>query len=130
MGTGRYCSTKPWVIWNLSRAAPSSMRLLGRRSHQGTAGSNSPDGKVLALDVDEAALAAGREAIAEPYGSRLTLIHANFRDIQQVAEFKALWAWTAFLPNRCLVDDVRRSRAGFSFMREGELDMRMDRTRG
>ena len=90
-----------------------------------------PDGKVLALDVDEAALAAGREAFAEPYGSRLTLIHANFRDIQQVAEIQGFMGVDGILADigvsSMMFDDPGR---GFSFMREGELDMRMDRTQG
>src|SRR5262245_62611619 len=43
-----------------------------------------PDGKVLALDVDEASIARGREALSA-YGSRLTLVKANFKDIHQVA---------------------------------------------
>src|SRR5262245_37321687 len=43
-----------------------------------------PDGLVLALDLDDAALDRGREAL-QVYGSRLTLVKANFKDIHQIA---------------------------------------------
>src|SRR4030095_9513294 len=44
-----------------------------------------PDGAVLALDLDNAVLERGRESFL-PYGSRLTLLQANFRDIFPVAQ--------------------------------------------
>ena len=87
-----------------------------------------PDGKVLALDLDEAALAQGKDAL-EDYGARLTLVKANFKDIQHVAQAQDFLAVDGILADigmsSMMLDNPER---GFSFMREGELDMRMDRS--
>jgi 16S rRNA (cytosine1402-N4)-methyltransferase len=83
---------------------------------------------VLALDLDDAALQAGQEAFRD-YGSRLTLVKANFKDIAEVAPQQGFLDVDGILADigvsSMLLDDAER---GFSFMREGELDMRMDRT--
>jgi 16S rRNA (cytosine1402-N4)-methyltransferase len=87
-----------------------------------------PDGMVLALDLDEAALAAGIE-LKRTFGNRLTLVKANFRDIFPVAEAQGFLNVDGILADigvsSMLLDDPER---GFSFMREGALDMRMDRS--
>jgi len=89
-----------------------------------------PEGRVLALDVDEVALAAGREAF-EAFGPRLILVKANFKDIQQVAQAQGFMEVDGILADigvsSMMFDDPAR---GFSFMREGDLDMRMDRSQG
>jgi 16S rRNA (cytosine1402-N4)-methyltransferase len=89
-----------------------------------------PDGEVLALDMDESAIGSGREALAS-YGPRLVLVQANFRDVLPVAiehGFRAVDGVLADIGvSSMMLDDPQR---GFSFMREGPLDMRMDRSRG
>jgi 16S rRNA (cytosine1402-N4)-methyltransferase len=87
-----------------------------------------PDGSVLALDLDEAALAAGLE-LQRTFGNRLTLVKANFKDIFPVAQEHGFLDADGILADigvsSMLLDDPER---GFSFMREGALDMRMDRS--
>ena len=89
------------------------------------------DGRVLALDMDEEALDAGREELGQTYGSRIILVHANFKDIHQVAQNQDFMGVDGILADigvsSMMFDDPGR---GFSFMREGELDMRMDRSQG
>lgn len=87
-----------------------------------------PDGKVLAMDQDESALSIAKAAL-EPFGSRVVLVHANFRGVRTVAETLGFAGCDGVLADLGMssmtVDDPSR---GFSFMREGPLDMRMDRS--
>jgi 16S rRNA (cytosine1402-N4)-methyltransferase len=86
-----------------------------------------PDGAVLALDMDDAAIESGRE-LKEKWGARLTLVKANFRDIVPAAEAHGYLEVDGILADigvsSRMFDDPER---GFSFMHEGPLDMRMDR---
>ncbi len=86
-----------------------------------------PRGRLIALDRDVDALAAGRE-IADP---RLTLVHARFSRLQQVLEERGIASVHGVLLDLGVsspqIDDPSR---GFSFRGNGPLDMRMDRTGG
>ena len=86
-----------------------------------------PDGRVLAVDQDESALEKARETLAS-FGSRVVLAHSNFKDVAAVAAEQGFLEADGILADigisSMMVDDPSR---GFSFMREGPLDMRMDR---
>lgn len=89
-----------------------------------------PDGCLLGLDADPAAIEVARTRLAE-FGDRATLVNASFRDLAAVVEAQA------FGPvNGVLMDLGISSRQldtggrGFSFRHDEPLDMRFDPTRG
>ena len=90
-----------------------------------------PDGRLLGLDADGAAIARVRDRLEPRYGSRLRLRQANFRELASVAPEEG------FDPaDGCLFDlglssfQLADQARGFSFRAEGPLDMRFDTSRG
>ncbi|HTK44993.1 MAG TPA: 16S rRNA (cytosine(1402)-N(4))-methyltransferase RsmH [Patescibacteria group bacterium] len=90
-----------------------------------------PDGRLLGLDADEAAIARVRARLAPRFGTRLRLRQANFRDLADVAPQEGFAEIDG-----CLFDlglssfqlaDVGR---GFGIRTGGPLDMRFDTSRG
>jgi 16S rRNA (cytosine1402-N4)-methyltransferase len=91
---------------------------------------SAPDGRLIGLDRDPAALEFARQRLA-PFGDRVTFVHAPFSDLTQ-----ALGRLGISSVDGCIADlgvssvQLDQAERGFSFRREGPLDMRMDTTRG
>jgi 16S rRNA (cytosine1402-N4)-methyltransferase len=88
------------------------------------------EGRVLAIDRDPQAIAAGRKRFADEV--RLTLVHAPFADLAACVQ-----AHAHHRPCRGVLFDLGVSSPqlddpsrGFSFRADGPLDMRMDPTHG
>ena len=90
----------------------------------------SPDGRLLGLDADAAAIARVRDRLAR-FGPRLVLRQANFRELASVAPEAGFPAVDGFLFDLGLssfqLADVER---GFGIRTGGPLDMRFDASRG
>jgi 16S rRNA (cytosine1402-N4)-methyltransferase len=89
-----------------------------------------PDGRLLGLDADGAAIARVGLRLAR-FGDRLVLRQANFRELGSVAPATGFGAVDGMLfdlglSSFQLVDTER----GFGFRAGGQLDMRFDTTRG
>ena len=86
----------------------------------------SPGGRLLAIDRDQAALAAAEERLGGT-GSTPVLVHADFAEVARVAREAGFERVDGVLFDLGLssdqLDDPRR---GFSFRQDGPLDMRMD----
>jgi 16S rRNA (cytosine1402-N4)-methyltransferase len=91
---------------------------------------SAPDGRVLALDRDPAAVARG-QALAAASGGRLVVRQANFADLAAVATAEGVAPLDGILLDLGVssfqLDEAAR---GFSFQAEGPLDMRLDPTSG
>ena len=90
-----------------------------------------PDGRVLGLDADPAAIARVEVRLRPRFGDRLVLRQANFRELADVAPpagFPAV--------DGCLFDlglssyQLADRERGFGFRAGGPLDMRFDPSRG
>ena len=90
-----------------------------------------PDGRLLGLDADPAAIARVDARLRPRYGDRLVLRQANFRDLGEVAPAAGFGAVDGALFDLGLSSFQLADRErGFGFRAGGPLDMRFDPSRG
>ena len=90
----------------------------------------SEKGSVIAIDKDLDAIAAGQARFAGE--DRLTLVHASFAELAEIVKQAGKHGEVAGILLDLGVSSPQLDVAerGFSFMRDGPLDMRMDTSRG
>ncbi|BCR03954.1 ribosomal RNA small subunit methyltransferase H [Desulfuromonas versatilis] len=91
---------------------------------------SAPDGRLIGLDRDPAALRKAAEVLA-PFGERAILRHANFSEAGRVlAELGIAGLDGMLLDLGVSSHQLDSAERGFSFRAEAPLDMRMDPTGG
>jgi 16S rRNA (cytosine1402-N4)-methyltransferase len=102
---------------------------LGRAGHaREIAARLGPQGRLLAIDRDPDAVAHGRELFAAD--PRVTVVHASFSGLAALARAIGREAGGVLVDLGVSSPQLDTAARGFSFLREGPLDMRMDPTAG
>jgi 16S rRNA (cytosine1402-N4)-methyltransferase len=90
-----------------------------------------PDGRLLGLDADGAAVARVDGRLRPRFGDRLVLRRANFRELRTVAPEAGFGSVDGLLFDLGLSSfQLGDAERGFGFRTGGPLDMRFDTTRG
>jgi 16S rRNA (cytosine1402-N4)-methyltransferase len=91
---------------------------------------SAPAGRVLGIDADEEALTAAAARLAG-FGSRITLVHRNFRELEEAALEAGFGEVDGILMDLGLSSrQLDTANRGFAFSHDGPLDMRFDASRG
>jgi 16S rRNA (cytosine1402-N4)-methyltransferase len=86
--------------------------------------------RLIGIDRDTDALAVAGAALAQ-YGDRVSLVHADYRELASVLDAVGVTEVAGVLADLGVSSmQLDREGRGFSFRRDEPLDMRMDRTRG
>lgn len=122
-------------VMSMLAPAPGSLQIdatLGGGGHtERILEATDPDGRLLGLDADGAAIARVRARLGPRFGDRLHLRQANFRELATVAPLEGFEA-----VDGCLFDlglssfQLADTERGFGFRTGGPLDMRFDAGRG
>lgn len=91
---------------------------------------NAPAGRLIGIDLDEAALSEARKTL-ESFGGRYELLHGNFSNLDAMVSKLGIQKVDGVLFDlgfsSLQLEDPER---GISFADEGPIDMRLDRTSG
>jgi 16S rRNA (cytosine1402-N4)-methyltransferase len=88
----------------------------------------SPGGRLLGIDLDPSALAVAEERL-HLYGDLVTLVEGNFADIAAIRRERGFGPIDGILLDLGISSfQLEQGRRGFSFSREGPLDMRFSPT--
>jgi 16S rRNA (cytosine1402-N4)-methyltransferase len=122
-------------VMSMLSPAPGSLQIdatLGGGGHtERILEATDPDGRLLGLDADGAAVARVRERLAPRFGDRLVLRQANFRELAEVApEAGFAQADGCFFDLGLSSFQLADTDRGFGFRAGGPLDMRFDTSRG
>jgi 16S rRNA (cytosine1402-N4)-methyltransferase len=86
--------------------------------------------RLIGFDRDPGALAQARERLA-PYGDRVELVHADYREVAARLDERGIDAVDGVLADLGVSSwQLDAPERGFSFRAEGPLDMRMDTSQG
>jgi len=87
---------------------------------------SAPSVRLLGLDVDREALAQAGNRLA-PFGDRVRLAHASFRDLERAASAEGIDGARSILLDLGMSSwQLEQSGRGFSFQGDEPLDMRLD----
>jgi len=135
MAPSQHVPVMPDEVIAMLAARPGSLNIdatVGGGGHaERILAASAPDGRLLGLDADGAAIAKVRERLTGRYGDRLRLHQANFRELGDVAPAEGFDAIDGCLFDIGLSSDQLADEGrGFSFRAAGRLDMRFDTSRG
>jgi 16S rRNA (cytosine1402-N4)-methyltransferase len=133
-GDFRHLSVMPGEVLELLQPRSGGLYLDGTVGGGGHARllleASAPDGQLVGLDRDPAALAKAA-ATLRPYGGRVHLEHANFVDAGEVMARLGISGFDGILLDLGVSShQLDTAERGFSFRQDAPLDMRMDPTQG
>jgi 16S rRNA (cytosine1402-N4)-methyltransferase len=122
-------------VMSMLAPAPGSLQIdatLGGGGHtERILEATDPDGRLLGLDADGAAIARVADRLQPRFGDRLVLRQTNFRDLATVAPAAGFDAVDGALFDLGLSSfQLADTERGFGFRAGGRLDMRFDPVRG